>query len=166
MKSLQITFICLLLALGMNAQKSINKFINKHKQEAHTLTMTLPGWLIRSGFNYAEKFSEDNDEKAYLSIGQHIKKLRFMVIDEKHNTSQSEIRELMEKAIDKDHLEIYTSYRDGDNDVNILVKEEKEIIKNLVIVSRGDDHLTVVTINADLPISEFKKANFSFNQDN
>ena len=162
MKILQLTIICLLLALGANAQKSVNKFIKKHKQNAHTFTMTIPGWLIRSGVNQADKYSTDQDDKAIFAIAKHVEKIRFIVFDEEYKDISSEIREVIKRSKEKDNLETYTSVRDNDMYIQVLVEERKDKIKNIVFISNSDDETAIVTVKTDLPLSEFQKANFSF----
>ncbi len=162
---LTICSIVILTIPGLHAQKSINKFIDKHKQKQHSLAMTLPGWLIRTGFNQANKYAEDQDEKAIYEIGKHIKQLRFLVIEKEAKVPSSEITELIAYADRRDKLESYTTIRDGDTTVNVLMKEKDDKIKNLVIITSDNDHLAVVNIKADLPFEIFRAANFSFNQE-
>jgi len=125
--------------------------------------MTIPGWVIRSGTNFAEKFAEDEDEKVFLSLGQYIKKVRFLAIEGESPIDNEDVQWLLE-GIKKTNLEEYVTVRDQGNNVNVWIEDENNIVKNLTMLARTDDGFVLVTIKAKLPLEMLKEANFSFNQ--
>ncbi len=163
LKKLSTTILLTLLLIGTNlAQRPLNKFIDNHKNQDKAVCMTLPGWLLRSGFNFAENFAEEQDEKAFLDLGQYFKKLRFLVIDEKAHVSDYAIQTLLNDLPDHG-MEKFVSFREEGNNVNVWVREKDDIVKNLSILIRGEDNLIVVNLNTDMPLDALKEANFSFN---
>ncbi len=125
--------------------------------------MTIPGWLIRSGTNFAEKFAEDEDEKVFLSLGQYIKKVRFLAIDGDSPIDNEDIQWLL-AGIKKTNLEEYVTVRDQDKNVNVWIEDDNNIVKNLTMLARTEDGFALVTIKSKLPLEILKKADFSFNK--
>lgn len=162
MKKTIAIMLCLGMALGLSAQKSVNKIIKKYKQHQSATTVTIPKWMIKSGTNFAERFAEGEDEKAYLELGKYLKQIRFMVLEDASIVDPSEIKKFDARS-KRDGLEVYTTVRDEGTNIRVLIKEKDNRIKNLVVFAQGEE-LFVLNIKADLPFDLFKKANFSFNK--
>ncbi len=150
------------LASCSSPSRHFDNFIDDHKEQKRSIAMTIPGWIIRSGTNWASRFAENEDEKAYLSIGQHIKRIRFLVIDEGSNISGATIKDLLTEVKKDGIYEEYLSVRNPDANVNVLVHEEKDIIKGLVILANGDDSFALVNLKTELPLHIFENTDFSF----
>lgn len=165
-KKLFCTILLTQLLIGTTlAQKPLNKFIDKHKNADHSICMTVPGWMIRSGFNFAERFSEGEDEKEYLKLGKYFKKLRFLVIDEDAPEIKSkEIKSLLSKFSD-DGMDEYVTVKSEGNNILVWLKEDDEVIKNLALVIQSEDEeLIVVNITTDMPLYALQNANLNFNK--
>jgi len=164
----QLSTLTLLIFLGFNAtltaQRSAHRFIDHFKNENKCIAMTIPGYMIRTGFNFASKFSDDNKEqKIYKSLGKHFKKMRFMVIEEDSNITNSNVADLLTDLRESDRLEEYVKVRDNDTRVTVFMNEADEIIKDLVLVIKGDEEFALVIFKTDLPLNLLKEAKFSFN---
>jgi len=156
------------LLLGTSlSQRSVDKFIdnNKDYDNGDGIAMTIPGWLIRSGMNFAEKFAEDEDEKAYLSLGQYIKKLRFLAIEENSKIKDQDIDWLI-RSLKKEKMDEFVTIRSEDANVNVWVKERDDIVEDLVVMVREDESFALVKMKTELPLDALKKTNFSFNSKN
>ncbi len=164
----QLSIFTLLFILGfnatLNAQRSAHRFIDHFKNENKCIAMTIPGYMIRTGFNFAAKFSDDDaEQEIYKSLGKHFKKMRFMAIEEDSNITNSNVADLLSDLRESDHLEEYVKVRDGDTRVTVFMKEDDQIIEDLVIVIKGEEEFALVIFKTDLPLNLLKEAKFSFN---
>jgi len=163
----RLSTIAILICLGaitISAQRSAHRFIDHFKNENECIAMTIPGYVIRTGFNFASKFSDDTDEqKVYKALGKHFKKMRFMAIEEKSNITNENIANLVNDLKESDRLEEYVKVRDGDNRVTVFMKEQDDIIKDLVLVIKGEEEFALVIFKTEMPLSVLKEASFSFN---
>jgi mRNA-degrading endonuclease RelE of RelBE toxin-antitoxin system len=150
------------LSTASTGQKTVNKFIDQIKKHDSALAMTLPGWFIRSGINLATKGIEDQDEKEIINLGKKVKKLRFVVVDKPHHITQEDSAEFLQKVKDKEGFEEYTRVRDGGTRVYVLVKEDKNKIKYLMIYARGENNIALINLKTDLTFDELENANFSW----
>ena len=66
MKKLLSFFLLILLCFPLTGQKSVNKLIDKMKKHDQAFALTLPGWLIRTGMNFAV------DDKVKLWMGDSV----------------------------------------------------------------------------------------------
>jgi len=166
MKRLSITAILICLGLiTISAQRSAHRFIDHFKNENKCIAMTIPGFLIRTGTNFAARFSDDEKEQqVYKSLGKHFKKMRFMAIEEKSNVTNENVSDLVYDLKESDHLEEYVKVRDGNNRVTVFMNEKDEIIKDLVLVIKGEEEFALVIFKTDMPLDVLKEAHFSFNK--
>lgn len=150
--------------LALPGQKSIKCLFNDLKKDDRSFAVSLPGWLVRSGLNYASKHTEETDKALFESLKGAIKKVRVLVIESTDKDHSAAFQEFYEKA-EKDKLELYASVKDGQNKVNIYVQEEKDKIKHFFLTVNGGKELALIHIKTDLPIKTFKETAFTFHKD-
>ena len=151
------------MGTNINAQKSVNKLIDKMKEHENAYALTLPGWLIRTGFNLAMQ-DELKFEKGFQDLVKGIKRLRVLHIDEDVTIEKSKMRSLVSQIKEKDGYVDYATVRDNDNLVNVIVKEDGTKIKSLVLIANSGDGFTILNLRTDIEIEDLKKANLSFNK--
>jgi hypothetical protein len=146
-------------------QKEVNRLIDQIKDHPQSITMTLPGWLIRTAVNIASTNANlEEDEEVWLSMAKDIKKVRFSVVENKgvnpHTSDEmlATIPKILADGYDK-----YASVRDGGNNVEVLVRENNDEIQNILLFVHGES-LVAIHLNTEIPYEKFKKANFSFNK--
>lgn len=156
-------FLASLFTLHLNAQKSIKGLFNDLKKDDKSFAISVPGWLVKTGLNYASKQTEENDRELLESLKDVIKNVRVLVIEATHKDHSEAFRKFIEKS-EKDHLELYAAVREEKNFVNIYVEEKDEIIKNFFLTVNGGEDIVLVHIKADLPLAKFNETNFSFHK--
>ncbi len=142
----------------------VNGFIDDNKNEKGSIAMTIPGWLIRTGTNFAANFADDSDEKEYLKLSEHIEQVRFLVLSEGHDVSSEDVSSLVIRAQTEDEYEEYVRVRDEGTNVNVLMINKQDVVKSLLLVMRNDEEMAVVSMNTDLPLEKLKQAHLSFNK--
>ncbi len=163
MKWYKILLVILIAQCQLTAQKSIGCLFNDLKKDDKSFAITLPGWLVRTGLNYASNHTEENDRALLETLKGVIKKVRVLVIESTDKDHSQAFEKFYSKS-EKDHLELYASVKDDGNRVNIYVEEKEEIIKNLFLTVNGGKEIVLVHIKADLPLKTFKETDFSFHK--
>ncbi len=164
-KHLLLSVACLILIGCSSSNRSINRFIDDHKDNQEAIVMTIPGWLIRSSANWAARFSQDEDEREFIKLGKYIKKVRFMVIDDHSTVGKAEVNSLVNQLKAEDSYHEYVTVRNEGTNVNVMVHETDEIVKGILIMAREDESFTIVNLKSDLPLQLLEEANFSFNKE-
>lgn len=160
-------YLLLLLAFSfvgsISGQKSVNKLIDNMKKHEHATALTIPGWLIRTGFNMIE--DEDMKlEDGYGDLVGGIKRLRMLFIDESVDMSKERIKYLIDEIKTRDGYVDYAIVKAEGNDVHVIVKEEGTRIKSLVVVAKGEDGFTIINLKTNIDMAELKSANLSYNK--
>ncbi len=164
-KYLLLSVICLCFLACSSPTRSIDRFIDIHKEQRHAYAVTIPGWLIRSGTNWASRFAEGQDEQAYYSLGQYIKKLRVLVISEQSLVQQTEFSQLIKNAKSEGNYEEYVTVRKPDGLVNVMVSQVDNIVKGLLVIANEEESFAIVNLKTDLPLHIFEQTDFSFLKD-
>ena len=161
-----ITTASLVLSLttSISAQKTADRFIDQVKKERESVVMTLPGWLVRTGINIA--IEEDLDEgRGIQDIVDGIKKIRFAIIDSEHNIESADIQKLVALSQEDDQMKIYVKAREDGQQMHVLVKEVKDRIRAVVIVSYSEDEFAILNIKTNISLTDLENARFSFNKE-
>ena len=163
MKKLIFLFVAVLFCLNLSAQQSVNRLMDKMKENNHAYAVTLPGWLVRTGLNIASE-DELKFEKGFQELVDGIKRLRVLYIDEKVEINHKMFHSIVTQIKEKDGYVDYAKVREEDNLVHVIVKEEGTRIKSLVLMANSDDGFTILNLRTDLEMDDLKKANLSFNK--
>lgn len=163
MKWCKLLLVLLIAQSQLSAQKSIGGLFNDLKKDDKSFVVSLPGWLVRTGLNYASNHTEENDRALFETLKEVIKKIRVLVIDST-DKDHSKAFEKFYSNLEKDHLELYASVKDEGNKVNIYIEEKEEIIKNFFLTVNGEKEIVLLHIKADLPLKTFKETDFSFHK--
>ncbi|BDS12025.1 DUF4252 domain-containing protein [Aureispira anguillae] len=144
------TIIVLLLGLSLStmAQSAkLNTFYAKYKHSPNTLSIALPGWLVKLGINLSEDRKEINEYRPLLR-GLH--NMKVLVMEEKNYASPKEVNALIKDA-QKHHFVNLLTVKEGGTRVNVMVREKKtpkeELIKNVLFLVAEEDELVLVTFN-------------------
>ncbi|MBK8516284.1 MAG: DUF4252 domain-containing protein [Saprospiraceae bacterium] len=156
--------VILLFSIPGQSQSSVKTIVNQMKKTEHYEGVSIPGWMIRLGLKFVPKDDEDLNSSGLLQIARTIKHLRVATtsLDIKKYDTKAIVRNFMDKVRDKDHFEEYVSVRSEDQNLKILVQEEEEIIKNLVILSEDNGEIAMIHLKTNLSAQDLK--NISFRQ--
>ena len=162
MKNLLLLFAVVLIYSC--SRSPVNSFIDEYNQENHTVSMTIPGWLVRTGTTRAFKeIGDTDDQRALKNIAQSLGKVRVMVASESIVPTAA-IKELVTDARN-DNYEDYVTVRDDAKIVNVMVKQEGDIVKNLLVLISSEEDFVITHIDSKLSISELENAQISWNKE-
>jgi hypothetical protein len=142
-----VAFIAILPVLAFGQNKSIEKFYNKYKSQENVTDINLQGWVLE----LAASFSDDESEK----VLEKISKLRVLVIEEGNLVNGSEYNQLV-KEIKNDSFEELMQFKDGNDKVDIMLKEKDNKITNLLLIARGNDGFIMLSLEGDLDWKDLK----------
>lgn len=103
------------------------------------MNFTVPGWLVWFGSGIANEIVKDEDIKVGLRLARKVKKLRFMIAEEHNPITQSEINSFVRQLKQNNGFEDLVYVREENTNVNILVRDKKEKIRDIVILVSEDD---------------------------
>ena len=160
-----ITLLVLVAALGLSShafsQRSVKKLFCDAKKEGYSFAMTAPGWLVRKGINLVTQHTLSEDKETWIALQDKIKGVRFM-ISEKSTPRQKDILRQFASNAPKENWQLYASFSEGKNKVQLLVEEKKNMIKNFLFLIMGEEESIIVQIKTELSLAELEQKNFSF----
>ncbi len=151
----KLSYILLLLAMPVflvAQNRSINKFYRSHKKDVGAINVSVPGWLLKLSAGIAKKHV-DEEMRAGLKYVKHIKKLKVLVIEEGSTVSNEEARQFI-KQIKGKGMEDLLMINDKETKVNIMMREKKDVIRNLFIFVRDDDELVMVSMKTKIKMED------------
>ncbi len=164
---------CLLISLviigwmtSLSGQKNVHKLFDEYKAERSSVVFSLPGWLIRWGINRIDNEYDQGQQivEDLRTLVDGIKKVRVLILPKKNSSSYNKVGDYLGRIKSDDHFEEYAKIRDKDANVNVLIREKKERIRNLLMVVDEEEFLVLVHLKLNLDFNDLKRANLSFNQ--
>lgn len=153
-----------IVLLSSCSRSPVHSFINEYNQEDHTMSLTVPGWLVRAGSNAAFKeMADDEDQAGLKEISKSLGKIRVMVAQEGVVPTKA-VKGLIVSARDNSYEE-YVTVREKNKIVNVMVKQEKDIVKNLLVLVSSEDEFVIAHIDSNISIDELQKTQISWNKE-
>ena len=153
--------LCLmsLLPFAVFSQRSVNKFYHKYKKADNTINFTLPGFALGLGASIARKHMDKEDKKALMALEftKSIKSIRFLVMEETNLVSQKDYNNLIEGLKSKDKLSELITVREGSTRVNIMVRDKRKHISNLMIIVSEEDEFVMISLKTRLRYKDLNK---------
>lgn len=153
MSRLTLLTAALLLSLSMNAQRSINRFIDRHAEYENVTSVELSGFLLRS----VAKFANDEGGQRLLAS---IRKLQLLVVENGQQVSAAESMKLRQQLQQQDGFEPLIYVRSEGTQIHFMVKEENNTIQNLFMLVHSADELVLIHIRGQLRIEDIRKLDF------
>ena len=158
MKKLFIFMAFMALSQAVLAQTaSLDRFIRKHKRtaEGDKIDMTLPGFVIRFGSRFINK--EDLEGVDIRKIARKIDELRVVTFEKSAQIQHADFQQLI-ADVRSDNFEELMTVRDGGDRVNVLIREHKGFIEDiLVIVNDHDGEFVLVNIAGKFTMEDINK---------
>ena len=146
------------------SRSPVHSFIDEYNQEDHTMSLTVPGWLVRAGSNAAFKeMADDEDQAGLREIAQSLGKIRVMVAQE-GVVPIIAVKDLVIAARDNRYEE-YVTVRQKNKIVNVMVRQDDDIVKNLLVLVSSDEEFVIAHIDSDLSMKELQNAQISWNKE-
>jgi hypothetical protein len=151
MKRILLILAFSILAITLNAQKSIDTLFSKYAGKDGFVTLTISGNLLKLVDILDD---EDNDDDSDLKPG-NITEIRILA-QEDENLKVENFYDLVMKDIDTDSYEEFMRIRESDQDVRMMVRTEGSRFKEFLLVAGGEDNV-VIQIKGNMTYAEAKK---------
>lgn len=156
MKNILGIIALLFLPLVLKAQaKPIVDFYEKYKQLDKVTDLKLQGWVLEM----ASSFSKEENGKKLL---KKISYLRVLLMEEGNLVSPAEYRQLM-KDVQKASFETLIKIKEGDELIDLLIREKGETITDVLVVISGLDNFILLSLEGTLRFSDLNDLNIDVN---
>jgi len=118
--------------------KTTAQFYHTHKVKEGVTNVKIPGWLMWLGGSIAKGAVKDSDAKAALKLAKKTGKMRLLVSEEPGTISNEEVLNFLGHAKKRGYQDLI-QVRTGETLVNILARDKKEKLKNLMIMVNEED---------------------------
>ncbi|MDX1667354.1 MAG: DUF4252 domain-containing protein [Saprospiraceae bacterium] len=154
MKKYILLFILLPFLLSSCGHDSVlTGFYYQQKQKGEVTGFTVPGWLIKLGGGIASAAVADEETRLFLKLAKKMGRIRVLTAEEHNAVAQAEVRDFLEEVRNyafEDLLRI----RDEGTTVNIMVHEEENRIKDILLLVRESDEFIFVNARTNLKMEE------------
>jgi hypothetical protein len=138
MKNLIILFYFVFCAISIHAQsREFNRLYADFRGQEGVINIYVPGFLCRMAGNIAEL---EEEEKELL---RSIKSVKLLVIENPEINRQLNLAKVIARANLEPDVHQLLRVRDGDEDVLILARQEKERISELYVIVGGDENVMI-----------------------
>jgi len=135
--------------MTLHAQRApIRSFYQKYKGMENTENIQLSGWVLK----LAATFSQEEEAGNLL---RHISRLRVLTMDDGNIVPRSEFNQLL-KQVRKDKFEDLMHIREDGEDVQILIREDKDRITDVLLLVHGKDSFTMLSLEGALRFKDLK----------
>jgi Domain of unknown function (DUF4252) len=153
---LLLILLMVLPVLAEAQSPSIRQFYRQHKKDQGMINATLPGWIIKLGVGIARPFVDDEEARIALDLARKVGKTRFMVSEDECYISQGQYMKLL-AGVKKDGFEPLIQVRDEGENVTILSREKKGMLRNLLIMVRSDDSFVLLSLKTKIKPDDLAK---------
>lgn len=153
-KLLLLLSLAFIIPIFSDAQtQSLNKFYRKYKRGKESVNFTLPGFVFKLGAAIGKNHVETEAEKEAVKLAKGIKKMRLLVIEDFNPVTTKDYNKLI-KGVNNEGLEEMITVRTEGTRVNLLMREKKEKIKNLLILVSSEDTFVMVSAKTKLKLEQ------------
>lgn len=159
MKPIHLSIIALLLLpLFATAQTvSINEFYRKYKHaDAEKVAVSLPGWLVKLGIGIAKTQVKDREEKEILNALKKVGKVRVITFENANPIQEKDLDRLI-NGVRRERFEDLIMVREKQTKVNIMMREKRKMVRNLLILVNEEDTFTMVSLKTKLKYDEIEE---------
>jgi hypothetical protein len=134
-KVLFLLVVCFLVFQNLQAQSDgFDRFVRKMKKiqengEKHDIT--LPGFLVRFGVNFVD--DADLEGVNLKAVTRKISELRIVMIEGSKGVEEGDYKNFLEE-VKAEGFEDLLVFRDNTDKIRIMIKERKNLIRNVVIM--------------------------------
>jgi hypothetical protein len=149
-----LTFFLLAGHMSICQSQAVMDFHNKYKDNGKYLSVKIEGGLLKM---LSSVETNDEDTKEFLNAVSKIEAIDVHSVDRKDGDfNESDIKKF-KKDISKENFDELMIVRDGDSDIDFLIKEYKGTIRNLLFVVDDPDEFVIVSISGDIDLKTIAK---------
>ena len=159
MKKFSIFLVCLVICIqSIYSQTRItNSFYDKYKRYEGVTNFSFPGWLFDLGASIAKPLAENKEDKAAIDLIKKIDKVNLLIMENANIIPIADYEKFVRDLKKYDSFENLISVKEKDNNVNILIREEKNRIRNLVIAVSEKDNFILISLKTDLELKQLNE---------
>jgi hypothetical protein len=129
--------------------QAIMDFQNKYKDNGKYLSVKIEGGLLKMLSNIE---TNDEDTQDFIDAVSKIEAIDVHSINrDEHDFDESDIKKF-KKDVRKEKYDELMIVRDGDSDVDFLIKERKGKISDLLLVVDEPDEFIIVSISGEIDL--------------
>jgi len=153
MKNILFTILFTLVVTPFFAQvQAIDNFYDRHKGGVEVVSLNLPGFLIRLGASIASLDAEDEAERIALDIIKDVRRAKILA-GENLRIRNSEVERLLADLEDEGFEELMLVRSEGST-VNVIIREHKDIIRNVVLIVNDDGEFALISLKTRLYLED------------
>jgi hypothetical protein len=150
-----ICIVLLYLPIASFAQsKAIEDFYNHYQGQKDISRVELQGGIL----NLVASFTDESDADELI---RKVTRLRVLNMDEGNLVSKSDLGRLV-KAVKRDRFEDLMQIRDEGDDIQILIREQKGAITDILVLIYGDENFTMLSLEGKMRFKDIQNLNIEF----
>ena len=150
MKIMQLMIAFLLVATIGNAQKSVDLMFDKYSKQEGVYKMNLTGDVLNL-----------LDEELTQGIGSKIDNIDILILSDGNKIAKQDYLTIKADLRASDYEELMNA-RDNGTTVQVFVREQGDIIKNLfMMVKSNEEQNILVKLKGDLKLEDFQNIDLS-----
>jgi hypothetical protein len=155
-------FLILLEPNNIKAQRSIDQIVQKLKETNRYEGFEIPGYVLRWTTKMALWVDKDANSEDFYKIIKKVKGVSVSTtsLDQKKYNNVEIVNNLAKKLENEDSFKEYMSFKNKRENIKILVNENKDIIKNIVILSNYGRELNLIHFKTSLHFEDLKTVDF------
>ena len=144
-----LVLLCLPMSL-LSQASSIENFYQKYKSLEEVTSINLSGQLINFVFTNADPDMEELSSK--------ISKVRLLVVEEGKVVGKDDYKQFI-RNVKKDDFEEFMKIKDGGNAVNFHLREDGDIVTDVLITVYGADGFVLLSLEGLFKFSDLNDFN-------
>ncbi len=155
----------LLLLASCSSPKTTAQFYQAHKKRPGVTNFQLPGWAVWLTGGIVYNSTKNEETKAALRIARKVGKLRLMASEGARPIPTEQINQFMGN-IKQNGYEDLLQVKDGSSTVNILARDRRNKIRNLLLLVSDEDGFVFIDLKSRIKYDEISDLiNFFLNRD-
>jgi hypothetical protein len=149
-----LVFFMLAGYLGICQSQAVMNFHNKYKDNGKYLSVKIEGGLLKMLSNVE---TNDEDTQEFLDAVSKIEAIDVHSINRTESDFDESDINKFKKEVRKEKYDELMIVRDGDADIDFLVKEKKGKISDLLLVVDEPDEFVIVSISGEIDLKTIAK---------
>ena len=148
--------------------RAIKQFYKKYDRNEENITkFNVNSWMMGLGKLVLRMADDGTDEmKLAIKLSGDVKKGKFMVIEKEKATLKNDIKQLI-SSLRHESYEDLISIREKGSKINILIQEDGNSVKNIILLVHEPDNFTMMSLEVDIDMGTLnqyiKESNMSKN---
>ncbi len=142
MKTCCFILLTLVPVFGLAQTEALDDFYRRHKFAENTVSIRIGNFFLNAG----SWFVEDPAAKRLI---RRSKRARVLVTEDGNRISTREINRLIRDLEDDDYEPLVYVRDDGDK-VTLYLREDRNLVRNLLLMIKGDDEFVMVSLDCKL----------------